>query len=49
MKKHSPRFELVKEFYESGLWGKGALKNAVEKKWITTAEYKELAGEAYKK
>lgn len=45
----SPKFEKVKAYYESGLWNKAMVKNAVVKKWITKAEYKEITGEDYKK
>ena len=44
---HSPKFELVKGYYDSGMWKKKAVKNAVVKGWITAAEYEEIIGEAY--
>lgn len=44
---HSPKFELVKGYYDSGLWKKKAVKNAVVKGWITANEYQEITGEAY--
>ena len=44
---HSPKFELVKGYYDSGAWGKKAVKNAVVKGWITAAEYQEITGEKY--
>lgn len=44
---HSPKFEMVKNFYDEGLWSKKAVKNAVKKGWITTDEYKEITGEDY--
>ena len=47
MSEHSERFELVKGYYDSGLWKKKAVKNAVKKGWITEAEYEEITGEAY--
>lgn len=47
-KEHSEKFELVKEYYDSGLWKKKAVRNAVVRGWITKAEYKEITGEAYK-
>ena len=46
---HSPKFELVKGYYDSGQWGIKAVKNAVKNGWITRAEYKEITGETYKK
>jgi len=44
---HSPKFELVKGYYDSGKWSKKAVKNAVVRGWITAAEYEEITGEAY--
>ena len=44
---HSPKFELVKRYYDSGLWGKAAVRNAVVKGWITPAEYELITGEPY--
>ena len=42
---HSARFELVKYYYNIGLWGKYAVKNAVTKGWIRLDEYEEIVGE----
>lgn len=47
-KEHSVKFELVKEYYDSGLWKKKAVRNAVVRGWITKEEYKEITGEEYK-
>lgn len=47
MNEHSEKFALVKSYYESGLWKKKAVKNAVRKNWITAAEYEEIVGEPY--
>lgn len=47
MTEHSPKFELVKGYYDSGRWKKKAVKNAVVKGWITAAEYEEITGEVY--
>lgn len=44
---HSEKFELVKSYYDKGLWKKAAVKNAVKKGWITEAEYSEITGEPY--
>ena len=44
---HSPKFELVKGYYDAGLWKKKAVKNAVVKGWITADEYEEITGEQY--
>ncbi len=47
MNEHSQKFELVKGFYESGVWKKKAVKNAVVKGWITETEYMEIVGEPF--
>lgn len=47
MNEHSPKFELVKHYYDSGEWKKKAVKNAVVKGWITAEEYAEITGEDY--
>lgn len=44
---HSPKFNKVKGYYDSGLWNKLMVKNAVKKGWITVAEYEEIVGEPY--
>lgn len=44
---HSPRFEEVKNYYDSGFWKIKAMKNAVKKNWITAAEFEEITGEVY--
>lgn len=44
---HSPKFEKVKNYYDSGLWNKKMVKNAVVKAWITPEEYEEITGEVY--
>lgn len=43
----SSKFELVKKYYEQGLWDKSKVRNAVVKGWITADEYKEITGEDY--
>ena len=47
MNEHSEKFYLVKEYYDSGLWKKKAVRNAVVKGWITTEEYEEIVHEVY--
>jgi len=44
---HSTKFELVKNYYNDGLWKKKAVKNAVKHEWITAAEYEEITGDEY--
>ncbi len=43
----SKKFELVKKYYDKGLWKIGAVRNAVKKRWITAEEYKLIVGEPY--
>ena len=47
MSEHSEKFELVKGYYDAGLWKKKAVKNAVTKGWITAEEYEEIIGEPF--
>lgn len=47
MNEHSEKFYAVKNYYESSMWKKKAVKNAVRKEWITAAEYEEIVGEPY--
>ena len=42
----SDKYELVKGYYDRGLWSKERVHTAVGK-WITAAEYKEITGEDY--
>lgn len=44
---HSPKFNKVKGYYDNGLWNKAMVYNAVDKGWITAAEYEEIVGEPY--
>lgn len=43
----SPKFEKVKRYYDTGMWNKAMVRNAVVKGWITAAEYLEITGEEY--
>ncbi len=43
----SKKFNLVKRYYDSGLWNKEMVHNAVVKGWITDAEYELITGEVY--
>lgn len=43
----SGKFQLVKDYYDKGLWDKQKVYNAVGR-WITKDEYKEITGEEYK-
>lgn len=42
----SEKFEVVKKWYDKGLWDLTKVHNAVGK-WITEAEYKEITGDEY--
>lgn len=41
---HSPKFKQVKQWYDMGIWDKEKVHKAVEKGWITEAEYEEITG-----
>lgn len=40
-------FEKIKKWYESGMWTKKMVRNAVIKVKITEEEYTEITGEEY--
>lgn len=42
----SPKYELVKGYYDSGLWSKERVYNAVGR-WITVSEYSGITGETF--
>lgn len=44
----SAKYEMLKNFYDEGLWDQTRLKNAVSKNRITAEEYKLITGEDYK-
>lgn len=41
------KYELVKEYYDNGLWKEKRVRDAVVKGWITEEEFKEITGETY--
>lgn len=43
----SKKYNLVKKYYDKGLWKIGAVRNAVVKEWITEEEYRAITGETY--
>lgn len=47
MNEHSEKFELVKYYYDNGLWKMKAVKRAVVSGWIIADEYEEIVGEPY--
>ena len=44
----SDKFLLVQKYYNSSLWSKKRVYNAVKAGWITTNEYEQIVGEVYK-
>lgn len=42
----SNKYELVKDYYDRGLWSIERVHSAVGK-WITAEEYKQITGEDY--
>ncbi len=45
---HSPNYELIKNYYDTGKWSKERVHNVVNKpNGITVEEYKEITGEDY--
>lgn len=43
----SKKFAKVKRYYDSGLWNKTMVADAVKKGWITAEEYQIITGEPY--
>lgn len=43
----SKNYEKVKNYYNMGFWNLSRVRNAVEKNWITEAEFKDITGEDY--
>ena len=44
---HSKKYELVKKYFDKGLWNKKKVHDAVVKEWITADEYEEIVAEGY--
>ena len=44
---HSPKYDLVKFYYDTGAWDINRVRKAVDKGWITEDEFKEITGETY--
>lgn len=44
---HSKKFEVVKKYYDGKFWGISKVRNAVENRWITKEEYKQITGKEY--
>lgn len=43
MSEHSPKFAQVKTYYDTGMWSKEQVRNAVGR-WITEEEAEEIIG-----
>jgi len=43
----SKKYELVKEYYDNGLWNLTRVRNAVVKGWITAEEFETITGQQY--
>ena len=43
----SKHFEMVKNYFDKGLWSIIRVRNAVVKSWITAEEFKTITGEVY--
>lgn len=41
------KFEMVKNFYDNGLWKENRVRDAVVKGWISPENFKEITGEDY--
>ena len=44
---HSAKFETVKNYYNQKLWNDYRVRCAVDKGWITAAEYTEITGNTF--
>lgn len=47
MLEKSKKFDLVKKYYDEGLWSAKKVRNAVIKGWITEEEFTEITGEPF--
>ena len=41
-KQESPRYAIVKRYYDKGFWTEEMVRNAVKQKWITEDELQQL-------
>lgn len=41
---HSEHYAKVKRWFDLRMWSETRVRNAVEKDWITQAEFKEITG-----
>lgn len=47
MATRSKNFAKVKAFFDQGVWNEDRVSDAVERSWLTEAEYKEITGKKY--
>lgn len=47
MNEHNKMFDRIKDWYETGVWSRKRVHDAVTKGKITPAEYEEITGEVY--
>lgn len=43
----SKKFDVVRQYYDTGLWKINRVRDAVVKGWITEEEYEGITGERY--
>ena len=43
----SGKAQMVRRYYDLGIWDKSRVIDAVRKGWITEGEYAEIVGEVY--
>ena len=41
-KQESPRYAIVKRYYDKGFWTEEMVRNAVKQKWITEDELQQI-------
>ena len=44
----SDRYELVKGYFDSGLWSEAQVRNAALKNWITEDEFENITGKPFR-
>lgn len=43
----NPKFVMIRDFYEKGVWSEARVRDAVEKGWINAEEFKTITGKDY--
>ena len=44
---YSSNYNKIKRYFALGVWNVGRVRDAVEKSWITIAEFEEITGTTY--